>query len=338
MTYQGREWELNVDKKDNHLLLTYEEGFEVEFKKLPLGLYSLDIYLGDEVIKYPLYLLGDKGVSPDKNYDLTKTYVNPTYIEGIAGEQYVIDIEFRASDNLRWNYEINLELFGVSNSYGLDSTKLKIEKKLGEKNGQMKLLVTQYVTSNEKDNVLSFTYKSSSIPSTTTLHIKCADLLTLEYHSGAVDGTVVNPSIVKFIPKDKYGNLYTDLFDETLYPKAKLATLTNGVSVEGHSLTTNNYVSDGQFLNVQYGCKKVTTIKLTCTNKLNPNTYIYKLWSGPIDPEQSYAEIEKTEGVVAGEITKLTIHPKDVYGNDVTNATEKELENFDVNYEVNKKR
>ena len=336
MTFGDSEWNLDVEKKDNHLVLTYEEGFETQFHKLPLGLYSLDITIDNKVIQYPLYLLGEKGVSPDTNYDLTKTYVNPTYIDGIAGEQYEIDIEFRAKDNLRWNYEINLDYFEISNSYGLDDSKLKIIKQQGEKTGQMKLLVIQYVTSTETDNVLSFTYKTKDIPTTVTLHIKCSDLLTLEYHSGAIDGTVVNPSIVKFIPKDKYGNLYTDLFDDTLYPKEKLETLTKGVSIEGHSLTTNNYVSEGKYLNVQYGCKSVTTIELTCTNKLNPNTYRYKLWSGPIDPDQSYAEIEKTEGVVAGDISKLTIHPKDIYGNDVTNATEYELENFEVNYEVNK--
>jgi hypothetical protein len=72
-------------------------------------------------------------------------------------------------------------------------------------------------------------------------------------------------------------------------------------------LTTNNYVSDGKYLNVQYGWTKVTYIKLTCNQKLNDNVYRYKLWSGPISPEQSYAEVVKNEGVIAGEITKLNI-------------------------------
>ena len=113
------------------------------------------------------------------------------------------------------------------------------------------LLITQYVTTTgKKDNILSFTYQNQKINQTVSLNIKCADFKYLEYHSGAVDGTVVNPSIVKFIPRDLYGNVYTDLFDEKLYPKEKLEKLTQGVSVEGHPLTTNNYV-DGQFLNVQ---------------------------------------------------------------------------------------
>ena len=338
MTYANSlEWDLDVSKEDDHFKLSYIEGFKDTFQRLPLGNYYLEITLDGEIIKYPLQLLGEKDVSPSPNYDLTKTYIKPTYIDGIAGQQYEIDIEFRAGDNLRWNYEIVLSQFAVSNSYNLDADNLNIVKKKGEKSGQMKLLVTQKVASyGGADNVLSFTYKNGQIPTTVTLHIKSDELYVLEYHSGAEDGTVINPSIVKFIPKDKYGNLCTDLFDETKYDKEKLEELTKGISEEGHELTPNNFVSDGQYLNVQYGCKKVTTIKLTLNKNLNPNTYRYKLWSGPISSEESYAEVEKTEGVTAGDITKLTIYPKDIYGNDVTNVTSEDLEKFIVDYEVNK--
>ena len=339
MTYSKSEdeWELDVNKGNSYINLTYKDGFRTKFEKLPFGSYSLHITLDGQKVVYPLYLLGEKDVSIYNDYDLSKTYINPTYIDGIAGRQYEIDIEFRAKDNLRWNYEININSFDISNSYKLNNKELVIVKKLGEKNGQMKLLVTQYVASTGGvDNMLSFTYKSEAIPTPVTLHIKCAEFSVLEYHSGAVDGTVVNPSIVKFIPKDSFGNLYTDLFDENLYPKEKLAKLTNGVSVEGYPLTTNNFVSDGKFLNVQYGCKNVTTIKVTCNNNLNSETYKYKLWSGPVDPDKSYAEIEKTKNVVAGDISKLIIYPKDMYGNNVTNLTKDDLDKFNVDYEVNK--
>ena len=55
-----------------------------------------------------------------------QTYIKPTYIDGIAGKQYEIDIEFRAGDNLRWNYEIVLSQFAVSNSYNLLTDFIKI--------------------------------------------------------------------------------------------------------------------------------------------------------------------------------------------------------------------
>ena len=337
MTYGESEWTLVVTKEQSYIDLSYVSDFKTTFQRLPLDSYSLIITIGEESITYPLYLLGEKDVSPSTEYDLTKTNIKPTYIDGVAGVQYEINIEFRAKDNLRWNYEIIPASFGVSNSYNLDSDNLIIVKQQGEKSGQLNLFVTQKIASKDGvDNVLSFTYKSVAITATVTLHIKCADLAFLEYDSGAVDGTVINPSIVKFIPRDTFGNLYTDLFDETLYDKEKLEALTNGLSEDGHTLTTNNYVSDGKYLNVQYGCTKVTYIKLICNNNLNDNVYRYKLWSGPISPENSYAEVDKTEGVIAGDITKLNIYPKDIYGNDVTNVTSEDLKKFDVDYEVNK--
>ena len=334
MTYNDLSWDLDVTKMDSYLKLTYKEGFEPTFKKLPLGNYKLEITFDKKGITYPLYLLGEKDVSPLPTFDSIN--VKPNLIQGIAGKQYTVEIEFRAKDNLRWNYEIILDSFTVTNSYNLNTTKLKIEKQKGEKNGQMKLLITQYVaTTGGKDNILYMTYKSASITQTVALRIKCAGFKSLEYHSGAVDGTVVNPSIVKFIPKDSYGNLYTDLFDSQLYPKSELEKLTKGVSVEKYPLTTNNYVSDGKYLNVQYGCKNVTTIKLTLPNK-NPNTYTYRLLSGPIDPENSFAEVEKTKGVTAGDISTIRVYPKDVYGNNITNVTKEDLAQFDVGYGVNK--
>ena len=283
-----------------------------------------------------LRFLGEKDVSPDRNYDLNNTYIESTYKEGIAGVQYEFNIEFRAKDKLRWNYEVNLGSLVITNSYKLEDKNLIINKLLGEKEGQMRLLIIQYVsyTSYGKDNVLSLTYDNKAITQKITLHIKHAELLKLEYVSGAKDGTVVNPSIIKFIPKDAYDNLYTDLFDEKVYTKTKLEELTTGKSVEKYDVTTNNFVSEGKYLNVQYSCKKVTTIRVTV--EITKEIYTYKLWSGPIEAEHSYAQLEKTEGVKAGDQSILDVYPRDVYDNIVTNVTSNELSKFEVNYEVNK--
>ena len=336
MTYKDLSWDLDVTKMDSYLKLSYKEGFKPTFIKLPLGNYKLNITFNKKEINYPLYLLGEKDVSPLPNYDLSKTYIKPNLIEGTAGKQYSVEIEFRGSDNLRWNYDIIFDSFTVTDSYSLTSEQLKIVKQKGGKNGQMKLLITQYVaTTGKENNILTMTYKSETIPQTIKLSIKCAELALLEYDSGAEDGTVVNPSIVKFTPKDSYDNLCTDLFDEKLYPKKELEKLTTGVSVEKYPLTTNNYVSDGKYLNVQYGCKNLTTIKLTLPNK-NPNTYTYRLLSGPISPEKSFAEVENTKNIIAGGITTVRVYPKDVYGNNITKVTKEDLDQFYVVYGVNK--
>ena len=329
-------WDLDVYLGEGFYKFAYKDG-NPELSKLPGVSYDLIVNYNGQEINYKLLLKGDKDVSPNRNYDLINTYIEPTYKEGIAGVQYEFKIEFRAKDKLRWNYEVNLNALSITNSYNLDNQKLKIDKKLGEKNGQATLLITQYVSFTNfgnKDNVLTLTYENKAITQKITLHIKHAELKVLEYVNGAKDGTVINPSIVKFTPKDAYGNLFTDLFDEKLYPKNKLEELTKATSVEKYELTTNNYVSDGKYLNVQYGSKKVTTIKLNA--EYNTNTYTYKLWSGPIDAEHSYAQLEKTEGVKAGDQSTLDVYPRDVYDNVVTNVTSDDLSKFQVNYEVNK--
>ena len=327
-------WELDVRKEDSYFLFAYKEG-NPEFNKLPGGEYYLIIVYNKVEIKYPLLFLGDKDVSPNANYDLSKTYITPIYIDAIAGESKEIDIEFRAKDNLRWNYQVSLSSLIVTNSYGLDETKLKIDKQLGEKDGQIKIIVTQYESNRDSyNNVLSFSYGNGAITQKVTLNIKNAELKKLVYYGGAVDGTVVNPSIVKFIPKDAYDNIYSEIFDKKEFTQEKLEKLTKGISTDKYELTSNSYVSEGKYLNVQYSSKKVTTIEIT--SSYFSNTIKYKLWSGPVNAEHSYAQLEKTEGVKAGDTNKMDIYPRDIYDNIVTNVTTSDLSKFDVNYEVNK--
>ena len=156
-------WELDVRKEDSYFLFAYKEG-NPEFNKLPGGEYYLIIVYNKVEIKYPLLFLGDKDVSPNANYDLSKTYITPIYINAIAGESKEIDIEFRAKDNLRWNYQVSLSSLIVTNSYGLNETKLKIGKKLVEKDEQIKLIVTQYESNLPSNyNILSFSYGTGAI-------------------------------------------------------------------------------------------------------------------------------------------------------------------------------
>ncbi|MBO6243192.1 MAG: hypothetical protein J6O41_01300 [Clostridia bacterium] len=128
MTYGSEQWEMVVTKLDDYLNITYKPGFEEKFPRLPLGMYYIQISFDNEILRYPLYLLGEADVSPSSDYDLGKIYIKPTEIEAIAGEEKEVEIEFRASDGLRWNYEINLLSFGISNSYNLKDNQLTIKK------------------------------------------------------------------------------------------------------------------------------------------------------------------------------------------------------------------
>jgi len=332
-TYPNEEWEMIVKKLDDHLEITYTPGFEEKFSKLPLGLYYIKITYDNEFLRYPLYLLGEMDVSPSSDYDLGKIYIKPTEIEAIAGEEKEVEIEFRASDGLRWNYEVQLISFGVSNSYNLDGTKLQIQKLRGEKDGQMKLLIKQTVsTTNKEDNILTLSYQSKTIPQKISLNIRSAALKSLVYNSGLQDGTVINPPTLTFYPFDEYENICTQIFDPIEYPKDKLEALTKGISINEFSVIPNIYAEKG-YLFVSYGCNKATTIKIT--SQYFTDTYSYNLKSGPIDSSTTYAEVTKYEGVIAGEISIINIYPKDKYGNDVTIFSESDISNFEVYYGVN---
>ena len=121
---------------------------------------------------YTLDSSEDNDTSPLENYDLSKTYVNRTYIRGKVDNPYKIKIEFRAKDNLRWNYEINLNRFKISNSYNLKSDNLNINKTRGEKLGQIILSVAQNIPCTTEDNILSFTYNNEEIPVKVALNMR----------------------------------------------------------------------------------------------------------------------------------------------------------------------
>ena len=332
MTYGTVSWKMEITKLDEYIKLTYTSGFEEKFPKLPMGLYYIEISYKNEISKYPIYLLGEMDVSPSNDYDLSKIYIKPNEIEALAGEEKEVEIEFRASDGLRWNYEVNLLSFGVSNSYGLKDPSIQIRVGKGEKNGQIKLYVTQTVATTGKDNnILQLTYASKTIPQTISLIVKSSALKSIKYISGIEDGTVVSPPIGKFIPYDEYGNICTQVFDKSEYSQEKLNQLTAGASVDGYDVTKNIYVGDG-YLYVQYGCQKITTIKIT--SEYFTETYTYKLLSGPIDSETSYAQIVDNKGVIAGDISTLNIYPKDKYGNDVSSIIQTDLSDFEAHYNV----
>jgi len=104
------------------------------------------------------YIFNDSIVN---KYDISKTEVYPVYIEGVAGKTYEINIEFRASDGLRWNYPVDVDKFSISNSENLGSDSFKYTAERGFKNGQAIIHVTQYKVSS--GNILTITYNNDNI-------------------------------------------------------------------------------------------------------------------------------------------------------------------------------
>ena len=245
----------------------------------------------------------------------TDTYiVNPSHIDGIAGEEYYIELE---TDKNCLAPE-NLSFF---NSYGLNKSQLIINV---EPNNQTKcsynISLLQYKSTNKSEyNILTIKYGNKTINESISLNIKNAAFDKLEYISGPTEGNVLDPPNITFIPLDKYGNLYSDIFQndqrrnlkETDKERQKfLEELTKG-NLGNNSLESNAYLLDERFIKIQYKSTKKGNI--TMTSPYFKGKFEYRIKSGPIDLNTSYVEIiDYTDSNL-----KYIIYPKDVYGNEI---------------------
>ena len=323
-----------VDKSnDDFVIFNLPESQAVYFNALQRGDYNLILKDEKYNLIYPIYLPGegDEDYSNDPDYDLSKTEINPFTIDGIAGETYTINIEFRATDLLRWNYLVVLEDFKISYSQNnLSNEEINIRYESGAKKGQVTIYFSQTKVTTDVPNYLSFTYKGQSLPKKVSIKIKCAQLDHLTKIEGPTNGNVITPPTIVFIPEDKYNNLYTDLFASSV-KQEQLNGLTVGTSKDKISLTSNNYLKDKKYLIVQYLSKIPTDVVVT--SEYFQNSYEYRIFSGPIDKDTTFAEIISETTEVGGEYI-LLINPKDLYNNNIDGLSQDHLNNFTIYYQT----
>ena len=141
MTFGDNKWKLSTTKSEEYIKFEYVMTKD-DFAHLPTGEYTLIVTVKNVTKEYKVYLLGEKGSegnSPNRNYDLTQTEVVKTRIEGIVGEKYSFYVQLKASDRLNWNYITNPSSVSVSNSYGLASKYLQINKLTSSGRGNLLL-------------------------------------------------------------------------------------------------------------------------------------------------------------------------------------------------------
>ena len=314
---------------DEYIQFDLPDDEREHFHSLKGGDYQLNLKDNKYDLIYPILLKGDNNTdySNDQNYDISKTEVKPTKIDGIAGKTYSINIEFRASDGLRWNYNVDTSKFDIKYSQNLKSEQITIKTEAGPKKGQLVIFVTQTKVTSDTANILSFKYNGENIPKTVSLNIKCAQLDHLTFIEGPSKGNVINPPQIIFEPRDIYENLYTDLFSSST-TQDEINSLTIGNSLDKIALTSNNSLSDKKLI-VQYLSKISTDVVVT--SEYFDNSYQYRIYSGPISEEISFAEIVSETNEVGGEYI-LLISPKDIYSNDIDDLNENHLKQFKVTY------
>ena len=333
MSGDGVKMDLNVNKINDFIQFTYKDSDLEQFRKLK-GNYILTVTANGKGKEYQLLLVGDgnNGASSDDDYDLSKTLVNPTHIDGYAGNVYDINVEFRTKDGLRWDKQGNTNLFTFKNSYGLDDENFITSVDYGYKKGQFIVHVQQNKITDKGDNIMTLIYGGEEIPQKVSLNIKAGDFARLVLVDGPTPGNVINHPVLTFEPQDSYGNRY--YFDPNV-GKDYLNSLTTGRSLDGVSLTTNNWLTPDGLLKVQYKTTISTNVAVTSPYFEEPDIPInYRIKSGPIDPNTSYAEMKSTVGLAAGSNYTIAIYPKDLYLNDIDDLNEDDMKNFYPYYEM----
>ena len=276
--------------------------------------------------------------SKKKSKSITKNIfesieLNPEYINGIAGENYTVNLSF--PENI-CSEKINLTF---TNSYNLSNDNLTISFEKNSTKCNFIIHLIQYkATINNTENIIKISKNGEEIEETISLIIKNADFDSLQYIEGPTDGNVINPPIITFIPLDKYGNLFNDIFinetqirrnlneknvSKNKYSSKKefLDSLTSVIfSNNNATVEVNNYIEGNKYIKIQYKSFKTGNVKLT--SPYFKEEFNYRIKSGPLDLNNSYIEIINTEIIKIGDELKYIIHAKDLYGNDLDNLTE----------------
>lgn len=193
------------------------------------------------------------------------------------------------------------------------------------------LKIKQDSITTKGDNVLTIKLQNEyTFETKVNFKVKSGEFKLLKaVDNKVVEGDVINLPYIKFEPVDAKGNLVTDFFDGSV-TKEYLNSLTVGTSLEGVSLTCNNYVSENRYLIVQYKTTISTNVKVT--SSFFSETYSYRIKSGPIDLENSYAEMATRESGSSGDY-KILIYPRDKYMNDIDNLSETHMKQFTTYYQ-----
>ena len=231
----------------------------------------------------------------------------PSHIDGIAGEKYYISLEKNEQNNCFASESVTF-----LNSYGLNKSQLIINVEQNKKaKCYYNISVIQYnKTKTNEDNILTIKYDNKEINKSISLNITNAGFDKLEYISGPTQGNVLDPPNITFIPRDKYENIFSDIFKNNSTKKNFFDELTKG-TLGDKDLDNNVYLNDERYIKIQY--KSTKTGNITMTSPYFKGKFEYRIKSGPIDLNNSYVEIIDVSGLNL----KYIIYLKDIYNNDI---------------------
>ena len=295
-----------------------------------LATYKNSNNISDTItLTYPLNLIGDGEANDAGNGDivLSKTFLSPTTLNNLAGLDGTINLEFRTSENKRYN-QFDIQFlsnfaFNISipdKSIDQDLNKIKIEK--GIKVGTYILSINSKLAHYSPNGVtVTVLYKSQIIPTNilfynthnelSFLKIK-ENILIAKNSTTLIDGSTVSTYEIIIEAYDKYYNKFLQIFDQKIWSLDRIQRLL--------SLTHNNpqaVLSLAIVLNPNDNF--VLRIDCTIVGRVDINssflskTYSLNFLPGPLS-SKSFATII-TPSVTAGSVAQIKIFPLDMNSN-----------------------
>jgi hypothetical protein len=315
---------------DNHLLWSFPEAGLLS--SIVGANYSITYYLkvyynSLETLVYPIQLSGngediDAG-NGDANLKLTAFSSNE--IRLIAGTSSTLSLEFRTNENLRVNKKGDISLFNFSNSLQLTKG-FSVTVQYGAKLGTYILTVySEVATDINTPIVITISYSGIALSQNLNVYVQHSSLSLITLDESYIvqdttlqDANVINPYTLKYKCFDKYGNSFLEILDNNLWPMERIQKLFNYLHTNGS--TTWIYARtdlNTKFIFIDLYVYNIGTVKISST--FIPNkVYSLAVYPGPLATATTSGVIDNANNqIVAGEIARLKVYPRDKYNNKI---------------------
>jgi hypothetical protein len=279
-----------------------------------------------ETIVFPLNLVGDGEANDAGNGEivLSNTVFSTTTLNNVAGVDGTLNLEFRTSENLRYNqfdpdFKTNFR-FELAIP-GSDLNSIKIEK--GIKTG------TYIITMNSKiaryppyPEIITIRYKGNTIPTRINFYnlhgdlnsIKIKDTVLINSNSTQLkDGTTVSSYDIPIDPFDKYGNFFLQIFDSSIWSLNRIQRLLSLNHNSTSAIITSSVLTNPTERSIAYRIVCNVVGRISITSSFINQTYNLSILPGPVS-SKSYANI-LTPSIIAGDVAQIKIFPLDLYSN-----------------------
>ena len=284
--------------------------------------YTLKVGNNNTEYKYYLSILkyGDDKSNED-NYNILKTFVSPNILYLKAGISDTFIVEFRDSNNLRYNKPLSLEKLTFNNN-----SNFEINSKLGNKKGQIIVEIKSENACDYKEKcIIKMEYDNKEIDTNVQIIVSSGDLDHFKIdESSFVDkdneilaGKAGIYKKINLIPYDIYGNLIKDsIFNNKIYSEESLSYLFNLKHESGYKLSLKSSINPVLYF-----------VELSILSEKTGNLYLSSIYldkeykmiieaGSPSKYSIGYLD-DKKENTTAGDTRTFIIEPKDENGNKI---------------------